>query len=731
MLGYPGYKLHMEISELDETFSHSYLGTEVEMTDGNSDTRSGFDKRSAQHGQPVRKGEKAEPPALHPLNAEVSESETTSHAQTMEAGSLKAKGQETASPAAGSSDLAEAPLSRNDRENESSTQSSAAERKPAPLLEDEKDAGDISPRRGLTGSTQGGTELDSLSIDLPEDDENWSEHLKELSKISKNYSRDEIIRAIQAKGMQVAGHHPRDVAVFFCLHFLFVLETGHQPADSDTWAPLLGQQSLWPLVVTANQANENKGDNGTISATVRNNSIPRDKAADFKLSPRSKALLSLAKQCLLRSLAISNQGSAVGMTGWLEYGAGNSFGRMTNTAFVALGDLAHIYAASGDWHGAMDVLRCQVSRCDQHLPIYHPTTLSSILDLAGAAGMAAQPMVERNLIREVSTRFSFYLAEQEERCLSYALRSDATKAVFVHEGDIGVGAASMLQGFVEAFQTHFSRAFIRLVGYDAEGRPKHVLLVSHILSGDSLSVLANCFSSGEVHACESGRSHVYWRAAYRHYEAAFKGFLLHKHKLSDDEVVSAACGMARYLRALNRGEKASQILSSVVAALGREEAVVSSEPALERNYAQDDVIVRTSFLPTIRPTSTRLCLTQYNNQKENREQSMALCLWLMAILAVEDSPDERGRMRALSMLHAASEALQSIVSYSRDKTKPPTDQFNTASKIKALTYSQSCHALLLLIEEEAKELLTAVENAVADAAPRGCNKKNSYASVMV
>ena len=110
---------------------------------------------------------------------------------------------------------------------------------------------------------------------------------------------------------------------------------------------------------------------------------------------------------------------------------------------------------------------------------------------------------------------------------------------------------------------------------------------------------------------------------------------------------------------------------------------------------------------------------------------MALCLWLMAILAVEDSPDERGRMRALSMLHAASEVLHSIVSYSRDKTEPPTDQFNTASRVKALTYSQSCHELLLLIEEEAKELLTAVENAVADAAPRGYNKKNSYASVMV
>ena len=40
------------------------------------------------------------------------------------------------------------------------------------------------------------------------------------------------------------------------------------------------------------------------------------------------------------------------------------------------------------------------------------------------------------------------------------------------------------------------------------------------------------------------------------------------------------------------------------------------------------------------------------------EQTLVLGLWLMAVLTVEQSPDERGRIRALSLLHGASDAIR-------------------------------------------------------------------------
>ena len=40
---------------------------------------------------------------------------------------------------------------------------------------------------------------------------------------------------------------------------------------------------------------------------------------------------------------------------------------------------------------------------------------------------------------------------------------------------------------------------------------------------------------------------------------------------------------------------------------------------------------------------------------------MVNCLWMMAALTVEQSPDERGRMRALNLLHSASKALRRVL----------------------------------------------------------------------
>ena len=49
-----------------------------------------------------------------------------------------------------------------------------------------------------------------------------------------------------------------------------------------------------------------------------------------------------------------------------------------------------------------------------------------------------------------------------------------------------------------------------------------------------------------------------------------------------------------------------------------------------------------------------------------REQTSVLCLWMMALLTAEQSPDERGRSRALSLLHTASLTLQRVLTMPLD-----------------------------------------------------------------
>ena len=94
---------------------------------------------------------------------------------------------------------------------------------------------------------------------------------------------------------------------------------------------------------------------------------------------------------------------------------------------------------------------------------------------------------------------------------------------------------------------------------------------------------------------------------------------------------------------------------------------------------------------------------------------MALFLWLMAVFSVEDQPNERGRMRALSLLHAASETLRNVVSETM-QNNPPEAEIQPSDD--ALSYHQTCRELLVRVEQEARDLLEPLEDAVAEAAPR-------------
>ena len=82
----------------------------------------------------------------------------------------------------------------------------------------------------------------------------------------------------------------------------------------------------------------------------------------------------------------------------------------------------------------------------------------------------------------------------------------------------------------------------------------------------------------------------------------------------------------------------------------------------------------------------------------------------MALLSVEEHKNERGRMRALHILHSASETLRVIVD-----RKQTTE---TESGIEEDLHVRTCRTLLVRIKNEAEKLMEPVEQALSEAAPQ-------------
>ena len=91
-----------------------------------------------------------------------------------------------------------------------------------------------------------------------------------------------------------------------------------------------------------------------------------------------------------------------------------------------------------------------------------------------------------------------------------------------------------------------------------------------------------------------------------------------------------------------------------------------------------------------------------------REHTAVLCLWTMAVLTAEESPDERGRSRALSLLHTASLALQRMISKSKDCSKLTSGRRDFSSAIDEQTRLASFD-LYQIVEGEALDLFEPLE----------------------
>jgi len=503
------------------------------------------------------------------------------------------------------------------------------------------------PNIDKTGETLGVEDAAGDESTSIETSEQLLEHVREGAE---DLTTVDILAALLGHGVLMTRRNPRDVAAFSCLNALISFALGGEE---------LGDVNLFA------------------DKTVEN----------------ADTLIDLSRKCLLRCLSISNQATSTGMTGWLEYGASSPLGRVAERPFSCLHGLGCTYAREGRWDDAEDILRALVSRCEQQLPLYHPTTLTALLDLAAAAMMNNRISSAVPILTRVADRLFYYLSESEDSYLFYLDRSAKKgrpgEARFV----LGEGADSilMLTDFANLLQSHLEREMVAILGEDHE-----IVLLHRSFLADTLSVLANCEDAAKasigLHFDEqSSRIGKYWRLAFLHYQAAFKGFSKNKG-LDDPSSVAAAYGAARCLHALRESTKALELLSTVASALEASLDASKSQRSMSMvatphegsSGAQRKSV---AFLPC---TSMESLRALEGNRCGSIQASRALCLWLMAVLTANRSPGEEGRKESLNLLHGAWKSLQLAL-----KDIPESDESSR----------DTCIELLRKIEDEAKAVL--------------------------
>ena len=410
-------------------------------------------------------------------------------------------------------------------------------------------------------------------------------------------------------------------------------------------------------------------------------------------------ILDYARRCLLQCLTISNQSISTGMTGWFEYGSSSEFDLFTGRPFSILQKLVHGYASDQRWAEAESLCRSLVLCCEQHLPLHHPTTLTSLLDLSISSAMIGNHSFADRILNRAAERLSKYLFGMENLYISHLskARSCNKPGQAVLRIEHGRDAIFELHAFASLLQKQLNRDMVSLVGMDNE-----VVVANRCLVADTLSVLANCTAAAHFFlgstsnkSDDCGRS--YWRMAYRHYELCYNSLAASKD-LDDPFVIRSLYGVARCLREFGETENALKLLSFVISFKSNVGGTPISDPSdrpttvpIEESKGADDGIAKnhSSRTPRFLPISTWSNSGAYTN-RISKSMSSALCLWLMSILSVDAKRDEEGRERAFGFLYAASLLLQAALHEASDTSDDSTRAM--------------CLRFLSMIEDEAEQI---------------------------
>ncbi|CAJ1934278.1 unnamed protein product [Cylindrotheca closterium] len=415
-------------------------------------------------------------------------------------------------------------------------------------------------------------------------------------------------------------------------------------------------------------------------------SIRRDGSSEYRPSMRS-----IKTMLLTRSLAISNQASSLGMLGWLEYGSSNVVERQLGLPIEMMQRLAFDFASSGDWKKASDVLSSCVLRCQEHLPLHHPTTLCAMIDLAGTYTMTSMQSEAKAMIKTVSDIVGEFLAECEAAFFEdmsklFSFERDREQILFFERK---TNAVSLLTTFATDFNSLLFRDFLGIMDPN-----HHVTLLNHSLVANSFAVLASCLAASQsiptTEAVTSESSLRYWSLACLHYQHSLRGWTK-LHSLSHPNATSAAFSIARCLRELGKIDESICILESLLECLQH-----SSE---RDDFGDNELDIEPKVLGSVSflPSKSGLHNGSGVSIPEcRREQTIVLCLWTLAAFVVQRNPDEEARVHALKLLHQASDILRNLL-YHADEMHGNTQRV--------------CLELYNCVEEEARVLFEPVRMA--------------------
>ena len=510
-----------------------------------------------------------------------------------------------------------------------------------------------------------------------------------------SYSMTMLMTAVLESGILDAISNPRDVPAFCCLHLLASSLQKHKSS--------------------------------LLSSEREKEGMPSLEMSTF------------SRRLLLRSLSISNQAASIGMIGWLEYGSRNFIDRALILPLEVLQQLSCNMAAAKEWAKASDVLCSLWLRCEQNLPRCHPTTLCSMLDLAGALSKTNNTDSAKLIISQVLDLFTNFLSEVESLFYDrqyfelYCNDPNRRRVVFF---DDCLDAVGIMKAFSKQFHKDLSRDFLELLG-----RKHPTSLLNQSLVADSFLVLANCLSASEEKMDNRSRnisnkgssSRYFWSLAYSQYDLALRGWIS-LESIIHPNAASITFSIARCLRELGRLRQAINLLETLASCLEQkldDEALATkketrySKPTVSQ-YVEIPSSSKGTFTPLNKENRTssstsssslkdsrpsfisrrRLGNSISRSSSKNviktesceREQTAAVCFWMMAVLTAEQNPDELGRNRALSLLHTASLTLQRVLSRNG----------NGSSVVDEQTL-QTCLDLYEQIEGEALDLFEPLE----------------------
>lgn len=398
---------------------------------------------------------------------------------------------------------------------------------------------------------------------------------------------------------------------------------------------------------------------------------------------RSESDFRASVAVLERTIEICDQASAVGMTGWMEFGSPSSLERLNLLPLEQLSRLASFYGQIGCWDKVAETTMSLLLRSERSLPLYHPRTVVALLDHTAAL---LRTKISRNVrqagkfLDRSNERISLFLTEHIKRHRSQELNADAPRVD-------GASRSSMnwVRGFTAALKELGVRPFASILG---TCDPSVLLYNSYL--GDALSVLAKY--GGQPPPIKLSFSESLWKLAAQFYRVALRGWL-HIGGRRHANVPLTACGLARCLWEVNQRSECIDILSF---AIGSSRGSVPLRSLESSELVSNRAGASSTEPPSDAELKCTLLISCQVNQLVSRmklayEESLAVCLWWMAAYFVEASANDRSRLRALSLLHAATEALQIGLK----------NQCAGSQKAR-----EKCSKFVEVVEKEAKELFS-------------------------